>query len=181
MQYFVSRGELTGAADELVHILGSFDDGAVVDPATLGGSDITVMFMPSQAVQISASPSTPPDSSAGPIMPVTPNIPYLVKTWRVDFATNVLAGEANKRIVAVFPEYSQRNANAEINNYITAYGAVVSSWPAYQQSRKAEIDRCWAYVNDVRAKANAMGGAPLPVDPTADGQWPTVISPYVPS
>jgi hypothetical protein len=68
-----------------------------------------------------------------------------------------------------------------LNGYITTYGADTTTWPTYQQNRLAEINRCWQYVNDVRAKANAMGEAQLPIDPTADGNWPTVIPPYVPS
>lgn len=161
MQVFVSRNTLTGLADENVHVIASYEDAVLIDPA-VHGTGATIMIMPVDAVQMGVPMS-------------------LVQDWRTRFEVQIITGEANKRIIAAFPDYSQRNANAEINGYITSYGADSSAWPAGPQSRKAEIDRCWQYVNDVRAKANALGEAMLPVDPTADGNWPTVISPYVPS
>jgi len=160
MQVCVLRTDLTGASDENVRVLASYDDSVVVDSAWHPGT--TVMTFTADAVQ-----------NLG-------DIPNLVPGWRNTYQTSVLAGEANRRIITCFPDYSQRNANAEINGYITTYGTTVSAWPTGPQNRKAEIDRCWTYVNDVRGKANAMGEQTLPVDPTADANWPTVVAPYVP-
>jgi hypothetical protein len=161
MQIFVDKTTLTGAGDEVVTVFGAYDDTATV-ASNAHGPNATVLTLPIDAIVTTQPPMT------------------LVQDWRTTYNAQVLNGEANKRIVAVFPEYSQRNSNAELNNYITTYGANAGAWPAAQQSRKAEIDRCWQYVNDVRTKANAMAEAALPVDPTADANWPTVIAPYVP-
>jgi hypothetical protein len=162
MQVFIKRSDLTGAADEHANIMASYDDSVAVDP-TWHGSDKTVMSVPPVVINYAGG------------------LPSLFPDWRNNVGTQVLTGEANLRITAVFPDYSQRNANAEINGYITSYGADTTVWPAAAQSRKAEIDRCWSYVNEVRAKANAMSEISLPLDPTADGNWPTRVPPYVPS
>jgi hypothetical protein len=113
------------------------------------------------------------------------NDPYLSArqlqpAWREPNKTQILSYEANARIQAVFPDYSQRNANNEMNGYITTYGANSASWPSAQQSRKAEMDRCWTYVSAVRASANNAGNVALPADPTDDSHWPTRVPAYVP-
>jgi hypothetical protein len=161
MQVFILRSDLTGASDENARVMASYDDAIVVDMAW--HPNATVLTVTPDAIQN------------------TGGIPNLFSGWRNTMQTPVLSGEASRRINNCFPDYSQRNANAEINGYITLYGTTVSTWPTEAQSRKAEIDRCWTYVNDVRGKANAMGEQSLPVDPTADANWPTVASPYVPS
>jgi len=178
MQVFVRRADFTGQPDEVVYVQATYDDTTTVDPTSYDGNLITILSLPPGAVLITRA--TPPAEGDPPPLPADTR-PKLSTTWRTDYATNVLTGEANRRITAAFPDYSQRNSNAELNGYITTYGADATVWPAYQISRKAEIDRCWNYVNSVRASANAMGSQSLPLDPTANGNWPTVISPYVPS
>jgi hypothetical protein len=166
MQVMVPRADLTGAADETVHVLMFFPDGASFPAGTLQ-STWTIFWVNDNLVvrdKNSAAISTR----------------LLDTNWRALSQTNLISYEANSRITTAFPDYSQRNANNEMNGYITLYGADSTQWPSAQQARKAEIDRCWNYVNAVRNTANAMGSASLPVDPSDNSHWPTVISPYVP-
>lgn len=178
MQIFVKRADLTGQADEIVYAVATYDDATQVDPAAYDKIAITVFILPPTAVQIVVP--TPPANGDIPLMPVDRR-PTLVKSWRMDYVTQIPAGEAGRRIYSAFPDYSQMNSNNEMNGYITQYGNDSSKWPSAAQNRKAEIDRCWTYVNAVRASANAMAQQMLPVDPTADGHWPTIIPPYQPS
>lgn len=186
MQVFVPRVDLTGAADEVVRVFASYEDSPLV-PTDLHGEQNTVLALPSIALVNNTAAIMP----AFPIPGMTPSGPppvstpaaaaYTVKpNWRVDFKSPVIAGEANRRVLAVFPEYSQRNASAEMNNYITQYGADATTWPAAAKSRKAEMDRCWTYVNAVRNTANSMGQSNLPTDPSGDGNWPTRVPSYQP-
>jgi hypothetical protein len=161
MQVFVLRSDLTDAPDEHVNVISTYDDGLAIDP-TVHGTAATLMSLPTAAI-------------AG-----ANQMPYLVQDWRTLDPNQEITFEANNRINAVFPDYSQRNANNEMNGYITAYGTNTGSWPAAAQSRYAEMNRCWTYVNQVRAAANSMAQSILPADPTDDSHWPTPISPYVP-
>lgn len=163
MQAFVPKSALNSSPSEIVGVVAFYDDNVNVDIDS-HGPGMTLFSVPPAAL----------NNTSG-------QIPTLVQNWRNLYQPQILGGEATRRINAVFPDYSQRNSNSEINGYIVQYGADSSQWPTYQQNRKAEIDRCWAYVNEVRAKANAMAEMQLPNDPTADANWPTVISPYVPS
>jgi hypothetical protein len=162
MQMYVPKSQLTGAADELVTVLASYQDGVVVNAFQVP-PNCTVLSLPQPMIA----------SNAG--------MPVLQKGWRNDNGPQVLNFEANNRINAVFPDYSQRNANNEATGYITQYGSDSTKWPAAAQSRKAEMDRCWNYVNAVRAAANTLVLSMLPADPTDNSHWPTPISPYVPS
>jgi hypothetical protein len=161
MQVFVNRSDLTGAVDERVNVIATYTDGIVINP-TMHGTAATLLSLPTAAI-------------AG-----ANQMPYLVQNWRTINPNQEITFEANVRINAVFPDYSQRNANNEMNGYITAYGTNTGSWPAAAQSRNAEMNRCWTYVNQVRAAANSMAASLLPADPTSDAFWPTAISPYVP-
>ena len=98
----------------------------------------------------------------------------LQSNWRDNWQPIVNA-EANRRITDVFPSYKQTNYIAQFNAYQTQYGADTTTWPAEAQTFKAEYDRGWKYVSDVRAASNAMTG--MPQDPTADEHWPPVITP----
>jgi hypothetical protein len=98
----------------------------------------------------------------------------LRSTWRDDWAP-VVNAEANRRIVLAFPEYKQRNYTAAVQTSITTYGTDTSTWPQVDQDNKAEGDRGWQYVSDVRAAAN--GFSAMPVDPTSDTIWPVAITP----
>ena len=155
MQVFVLRSQLTGNPDEVVNIVASYDDATIIDPGA-HGTGATVMSLPMSAKK-------------GMV---------LVNGWRTNNAPQVLAYEANVRVLAAFPDYSQRNANNELNGYIILYGTNQSTWPPEAQARKAEMDRCWNYVNSVRATYATMSASALPADPTSDSHWPARISPY---
>jgi hypothetical protein len=175
MQVFVARAELTGAADEIVIVRGSYDDNVVISTNAHGDGMIILSVLPTAILREGAAGDP---AAAGQVWPQPPR---LVTDWRESSKTQIVGGEANRRIVDVFPDYSQRNSNSEMNSYITQYGTDSATWPAGAQSRKAEIDRCWTYVNAVRDNANAMTATTLPVDPTGDGNWPTRVPPYVPA
>jgi hypothetical protein len=98
----------------------------------------------------------------------------LASTWRNDWGP-VVNAEANRRIELVFPDYKQRNHTARVQDSITKYGADTSIWPQGEKDFKAESDRGWRYVSDVRAAANSFTA--MPVDPTADSIWPPTITP----
>ena len=98
----------------------------------------------------------------------------LVPNWRDDYKP-VVNAEAARRINLVFPEYKQRNYTAHYQDNITKYGADATTWPANEQTFKAESDRGWKYVSDVRTASNAWTA--MPVDPTADSIWPPTITP----
>jgi hypothetical protein len=164
MQVIVPQASLTLAPDELVNIMMSFQDNQTFDPSVVVAG-WTVFSVPNSAITVDATKTTH----------------VLVTGWRSSNAQQTVSYEATARINAVFPDFSQRNANAELNGYITTYGADTTTWPAYQQQRKTEIDRCWTYVNSVRTTANTMAGAALPADPSDDSHWPTRVPPYVPS
>ena len=94
--------------------------------------------------------------------------------WRNDYKTTINA-EARRRIETVFPEFKQSNYTAKYQEYLTQYGSDTSLWPPETGEFKAEYDRGWQYVADVRSASNAWTA--MPTDPTADEIWPPVISP----
>lgn len=133
--------------------------------------DVNLADQPPGSIVLSVSPS------AVERLPIGGR---LVKTWRETEKSTIVFTEAKRRIEEIFPEYSQRNANHELESYVLSYGSEPTKWPANVRARKDEIDRCWNYVDAVRAKSNNLVGAALAADPTADGNWPTRIAPYVP-
>jgi hypothetical protein len=160
MKVFVDRSELTLTANEAVRVLGYYEDHVAVSP-TAHGDRATILFVGPGAV-INAN-------NQGPALP---------PGWRDANRTQLAYGEAERRILEAFPDYSQRNASAELMGYLSVHGATVSGWPAAAQKRKGEIDRAWSYVEAVRRAANGMLAGGMPANPTADSHWPTRISPY---
>lgn len=159
MQAVVTRSELSGSE---VTVVATFDDHINVDIKQYG-QDATLLSVPNTAIQ----------NRFG-------QVPILTGDWRSSSKVQVLSAEATRRIDETFPDYSQRNAIAELEGYMLSSGVDPSKWTAVQRGRKAEIDRCWNYVNAVRAANTKMMSAALPSDPTADSNWPTRISPYQP-
>ncbi len=94
--------------------------------------------------------------------------------WRDDYKP-VLNAEAGRRINLVFPEFKQRNYTAHYQDNITQYGADATVWPPEEITFKAEYDRGWKYIADVRTASNAWSA--MPTDPTADSIWPPTITP----
>jgi hypothetical protein len=99
----------------------------------------------------------------------------LTASWRDDLAA-VINAEANRRIVAVFPDYTQSNATALTQTYMRQYGNDTAQWPLDAQNQQKEIDRGWTYANNVRAASNALA-ATGPLNPCEDNLWPATIAP----
>lgn len=161
MQVYVTKTDLSAGDDAHVRVQGWYPD-AMALSSTFHGS--------------SAVPITLPMSSAIVVDNAT-HQRYLSANWR-DNAKGIVNGEAARRINDVFPDYQQRNSTSEMNGYITQYGTDSTQWPAAQQARKAENDRMWTYVEDIRQTSNALVLS-MPADPTDDSHWPTRVPPYV--
>jgi hypothetical protein len=158
MQVFVNRSDLTLSVNEIVRVLGYYDDGVEV-AATAHGP---------QAALLSLSKAAIDNTRHGTV---------LTSGWREANRELIVYSEAERRILAAFPDYSQRNASAELMGYLAVHGAA-AAWPAAAQRRKAEIDRAWAYVEAVRRAARGILARALPANPVADSHWPARISPY---
>jgi hypothetical protein len=159
MQVFVYKVDLSAGDDSNVRIHGWYPDVPTM-PSNFHGDAAVPIFLPANAIVVRASDQ----------------MRLLVSTWR-DSASMIVNGEAGRRINDVFPDYQQRNSNSEMNGYITQYGADSTQWPAAEQARKAENDRMWSYVNDVRQTSDALVLS-MPADPTDDSHWPTRVPPY---
>lgn len=164
MKAFVLRDDLLNESDTRpVRVVASYPN---EQPLTLDqhGTQFTLLTVRDDAIVRTSAVE-------GPII-----IMVLKAGWRDDYLTTVNA-EAERRISDVFPDYKQRNATAQVQDFITQYGTATTSWPAAAQNFKVEADRGWTYVHDVRAAANSWTA--MPVDPTADEIWPPIISPVV--
>lgn len=151
MLAFVERSDLSRPPSEPTRVLGYYDDSVTVDPKW-HGIDAVIVSVP-----------------ASEIISMIDGM-FLLPGWRNKIKPEA---EAERRISEVFPDYSQRNAIAEIEGYILQHGADATKWPNAAKQRKEEIDRCWNFVSAVR-KASAKQGA----NPLADNAWPTKIAPY---
>lgn len=160
MQVFVRRSSLTLAANEAVDVMMYFEDSVILPPETQR-PDFTLLKLP-----------------GGALKPSTRAIRELEPGWREAYRKQISAGEAERRILAAFPDYQQRNSAAELMGYVSNHGANSATWPREAQQRKAEIDRAWTYVNAVRRASDGMLAGALPADPTADSHWPTRMSAY---
>lgn len=175
MQVFVLRSDLLlDPATTKVRVMAAYPD-TPAKPIDFNGSQCTVLIVNDNQVDWFrpdvAGGSPPPPSGMG-IAPTITQV--LVPNWRNEYRY-VLNNEAFRRIQLVFPEFKQRNYTAKYQDNITQYGTDTSTWPSEQQTFKAEYDRGWKYVSDVRTASNAWTA--MPADPTADSIWPTQISP----
>jgi hypothetical protein len=161
MQVLVRRSALTLATDEAVPVMAYYEDSVEIT-ADMQRPEFATLSLPGHAIRTG------------------PALPSLAPGWREESKSQIVCGEAKRRILSVFPEHSQRNSMYEVNSYLTEYGTSLGKWPAAAQQRKAEIERCWTYVNAVRNAASDMLKSALAADPTADSHWPTRIAPYQP-
>jgi hypothetical protein len=99
----------------------------------------------------------------------------LLPAWR-DELDGVINGEANFRITAVFPPFTQQNAAIITQTYMMQYGNQIDNWPIDAQNQQKEIDRGWTYVNDVRKTSNDLQNTG-PLNPCDDNLWPATIPP----
>lgn len=165
-QIFVKKAALSGSDPILV--IAMHPDEPVL-PRKLYGDTLTPLTLPNSKLTI--PDPRQPDST----------FYYLMEDWRQEMSL-MAAGEANRRISEVFPDYMQRNANADVSNSLAKYGADTATWPQDAKDRKTESDRGWNYVALVRAASDALANQTTTVDPTHDSHWPPVISPpiYIP-
>jgi len=108
-------------------------------------------------------------------------LPYVVEALRRNNAFDEISDRlraAERRILDVFPDYSQRNSASELMGYIAVHGANAGAWPPPAQRRKTEIDRAWSYVETVRRASHGMLAGALPADPTANSHWPRPAAAY---
>jgi hypothetical protein len=164
MHVFINKSAL-GGSQNTIPILATYEDNVVISPKA-HGDDAIMVSVPSSAVTV--------DASRGADQFV------LAKGWRDSFKPQIANDEARDRILDVFPEESQRYSIYELETYMLQYGTDIAKWPAAARTRKNEIDRCWNYVNAVRARSTAFANGTLPHDPTADSNWPSRIAPYKP-
>jgi hypothetical protein len=162
MQVFVAKADL---ALPVVPVYGSYPDVPLIDRAFLGSLYTPLILAGSVIVPKTVGGIT------------TYN---LASNWR-SYATTLLNGEAQRRILEVFSEFMQRNANNDVNRSTLLYGANQTTWPADAQARLTEAQRGWNYVSALRTRSDSLA-TNLPNDPTADSNWPTVITPiYIPA
>jgi len=160
MQVFVHRSDLTLTIGEVVRVFGYYEDGTEIAPDAHGFGAALLSLSQAAIVNDSLRTTT------------------LAPGWREANRELIVYSEAERRILAAFPDYSQRNSSAELMGYLAVHGANAAAWPAAAQRRKAEIDRAWAYVDAVRRASHGMLAGALPADPTADGHWPMRINAY---
>jgi len=157
-QAFVIRNDLAAeTAQTPVRVFATYPNSTVV-AIDAHGAQCTLLTVAENLIV--------PDRTGGPST--------LAANWRDNYLP-IVNGEAARRINIAFPEYKQRNYNAQYQIYITDYGSDTASWPTEAKDFKVEYDRGWQYVNDVRTLANSWTA--LPTDPTADAIWPPAITP----
>jgi hypothetical protein len=178
MQVFVKRADLTAATPpDPVPVIATYEDAPAIpysthDPSNSTPSAVTVLYLTADLIiHYSYLPPGMPANVTG-----IPSL-GLISTWR-DHADIIVNGEANRRIVDVFPEYKQRNSTSTYQQAQTAYGIDPSVWPPEAQAFKDEYDRGWSYVNAVRERTTSLIPS-LPPDPTEDSYWPTRITPPI--
>ena len=77
--------------------------------------------------------------------------------------------EAGRRIVAIAPEWQQRNMLARIAELLRIGETNLN---AAEQAELAAIEGLWATIKGIRAKSNALEAMdPIPVDDTNDKDW----------
>lgn len=79
---------------------------------------------------------------------------------------DAVKAEAERRIVAVMPEWRQRNSLALGLELVTTLGTDVSAWPAEQRATYASVMASWAQIKALRATSDALE-ASVPTDPAA--------------
>jgi hypothetical protein len=162
MRIFVRRSSLTLKSDEVVPVLMTLDDSAELPNEAQWPQlrDAAMLNLPASAIQhVDMRPTLPPG-------------------WRETYRSQIAEGEAERRILAAFPEPLQRYSLYELDAAILDHGSDAKQWPQSAQRRKADIERAWGYVQAVRAKAGSLAKSALPADPTADRHWPARIEPY---
>ena len=83
--------------------------------------------------------------------------------------TDMVKQEAGRRILAIAPEWKQRNILARSAELLRIGEP---NWTPSQQAEVAVMDAAWADIEAIRAKSNAIEAMdPIPSDFTADKYW----------
>ena len=97
-----------------------------------------------------------------PYMPFTP-VPVVVVTGEM------VKQEARRRILAIAPDWKQRNLNAE-QAALLKKGQ--ENWDADEMARWSAAEAIWIQINAVRAASNTIEAlSPIPDDYTDDKHW----------
>lgn len=92
----------------------------------------------------------PPDPEPVPVEAITPA---------------QVKAEANRRIVAIMPEYKQRNAIAFGLEMVLEHGPDPANWPADMQNMNAAVQAQWAAIKLIRQRSDAIEVMdPIPQD-----------------
>lgn len=95
----------------------------------------------------------------------------LVKNWRERVGSTPVEAEAERRIREGFSASDQFNALYDMFSSLVKHGTDPTRWPEDVKQRKADYDRRWNYVNEVRSKAREHSAA-MPRDIASDKIWP---------
>lgn len=80
--------------------------------------------------------------------------------------------EANRRILAIMPEYKQRNAMAFGLEAMMVHGPDLASWPMDLQTMNNTIQAQWTIIKAIRTRSNEIEAMdPIPLDYTDDKYW----------
>lgn len=81
--------------------------------------------------------------------------------------------EANRRILAIMPEYKQRNAMAFGLETMMVHGPDPANWPMDLQTMNNTIQAQWTTIKAIRTRSNEIEAMdPIPLDYTDDKYWP---------
>jgi hypothetical protein len=154
----------SGLGESRPQVVAYYDDDTDV-PADAHGPGMMVINVPPNALVQETLPSGILDA------------PRLVPNWRELASTQIVAGEAKRRIEEVLPPAEQLATLRELIDFIIQHGIDVSQWPAEAKTRKAKIDDAWNYVRSVKEHASSM--KPAPANFASDKVWPTRIKKIV--
>ena len=80
--------------------------------------------------------------------------------------------EAGRRILALMPEWKQRNYTARMTELLKIY-AVSGTWTAKEQAEVGFLEGEWAKAKAIREASDTIEAMnPIPVDYTNDKYWP---------
>lgn len=83
--------------------------------------------------------------------------------------TDMVKQEAGRRILAIAPEWQQRNMLARVAELLRIGEANLN---AAEQAELAAIEAIWTTIKGLRAKSNALEAInPIPLDYTDDKYW----------
>jgi len=161
MQVFVARADLSLSTG--IKIISSYPDVPTIN-RDQHGTDAAVLSLPNEATTFN------PDQRQQ----------VLIDNWRT-YASQIVNGESQRRILESFSEFMQRNALARVQRDITTLGWDWNTWNATERNVYSTAQTGWQYISTVRTASDAMV-ANMPVDPTDDNNWPTRIAPiYIPN